>query len=198
MTISSFTTCPPLSSTLGADLLGEEGRNTAISSGWHRISSFSLTFLGKLLNSQICTGGSFSGRTTGSGPVNQGSNPCPPAIFLYGLFHAVIKRLPHHRMSLRYLFVVPSSSGLGYRPLTPKTGVRFPLGLPDHKKGFSQCETPLFFWSRIFRPGGKSRVRFPMSSARFVTRKGRSCASSSSTLRTGRRDSFSMLLCFRV
>jgi hypothetical protein len=27
----------------------------------------------------MVAGGSFSGRTTGSGPVNQGSNPCPPA-----------------------------------------------------------------------------------------------------------------------
>ncbi len=51
------------------------------------------------------TGGSFRGKTAGSGPANQGSNPCPPAT------------------------MVPSSSGLGRRPLTPVTRVRVPLGL---------------------------------------------------------------------
>jgi hypothetical protein len=56
-------------------------------------------------------GGSFSGRTAGSGPANQGSNPCPPAT------------------------MVPSSSGLGRRPLTPVTRVRVPLGLFDDLKG---------------------------------------------------------------
>jgi hypothetical protein len=51
------------------------------------------------------TGGSFSGKTAGSGPANRGSNPRPPAT------------------------MVPSSSGLGRRPLTPVTRVRVPLGL---------------------------------------------------------------------
>ena len=59
------------------------------------------------------TGGSFRGRTAGSGPVNRGSNPCPPAT------------------------MVPSSSGLGRRPLTPVTRVRVPLGLPGNIKGVS-------------------------------------------------------------
>ena len=32
-------------------------------------------------------------------------------------------------------FLVPSSSGLGYRPLTSETRVRFPLGPPENIKG---------------------------------------------------------------
>ena len=71
-------------------------------------------------------GGSFSGRTAGSGPANRGSSPFPPAI------------------------MVPSSSGLGYRPLTPKTRVRFPLGLPSDFKGLA--DNPLFFVSREYFP----------------------------------------------
>ena len=37
-----------------------------------------------------------------------------------------------------FLFVVPSSSGLGHRPLTSKTRVRFPLGPPDNQ-GVGEC-----------------------------------------------------------
>ena len=72
--------------------------------------AFFLDFFRVFLKILEGAGGSFSGRTTGSGPVNLGSNPSPPAIFLSN--------------------VVPSSSGLGYRPLTPKTRVRVPLGPP--------------------------------------------------------------------
>ncbi len=61
-------------------------------------------------------GGSFNGRTTGSGPVNGGSNPLPPAM-------------------------VPSSSGLGYRPLTPTTRVRVPLGLPYTRQDSDKTDT---------------------------------------------------------
>ena len=61
----------------------------------------------KIVRIRVIVGGSFSGRTAGSGPANQGSSPCPPAI------------------------LVPSSSGLGRRPLTPVTRVRVPLGLPE-------------------------------------------------------------------
>ncbi len=51
-------------------------------------------------------GGSSSGRTTDSDSVYRGSNPRPPAT------------------------MVPSSRGLGRRPLTAATRVRIPLGLP--------------------------------------------------------------------
>ena len=61
-------------------------------------------------------GGSSSGRTHDSGSCYGGSNPPPPAIA------PVIGY---------YTSAVPSSSGLGYRPLTPKTRVRVPLGLPS-------------------------------------------------------------------
>jgi uncharacterized DUF497 family protein len=40
--------------------------------------------------------------------------------------------------------MVPSSSGLGYRPLTAKTGVRFPLGLPKQNFRVSFSSLPFF------------------------------------------------------
>jgi hypothetical protein len=81
------------------------------------------------------SGGSFSGKTAGSGPANRGSNPRPPAT------------------------MVPSSSGLGRRPLTPVTRVRVPLGLsretqpldfPQYSRGFLSLVLDGFrpFWAQ--------------------------------------------------
>jgi hypothetical protein len=44
-----------------------------------------LTIIFPLNNIATNTGGSSSGRTTGSGPVNRGSNPRPSAIFIFQL-----------------------------------------------------------------------------------------------------------------
>ena len=60
-------------------------------------------------------GGGVIGNTTGSGPVIQGSSPCPRAIAVDGL------------MSIA--FEVPSSSGPGHHPLKVEARVRIPLGL---------------------------------------------------------------------
>lgn len=106
---------------------------------------FSLTFqqdLAKLLGS---AGGSFSGRTAGSGPVNEGSNPSPPAK------------------------TVPSSSGLGYRPLTAKTGVRFPLGLPSKIKEWTLTKVHSFlFYGVLFGFEGPVHSN-PVGLSAFVT-----------------------------
>ena len=46
---------------------------------------------------------------------------------------------------------VPSSSGPGHRPLTPETGVRLPLGLPELSQGVTEKSvTP--FLSAISSP----------------------------------------------
>ena len=42
-----------------------------------------LDFFRRVVKFLAFVGGSFNGRTTGSGPVNQGSNPCPPAILIH-------------------------------------------------------------------------------------------------------------------
>ena len=55
--------------------------------------------------------------------------------------HSIIFNLTFSRISANLpsfcINTVPSSSGLGYRPLTPETRVRFPLGLPNISKGLT-------------------------------------------------------------
>ena len=41
---------------------------------------FSLDFFSEIVNYYIVAGGSYRGNTTGSGPVDRGSNPRPPAM----------------------------------------------------------------------------------------------------------------------
>jgi hypothetical protein len=66
-------------------------------------------------------GGGVIGNTTGSGPVIQGSSPCPRAN----------ETSPSgvRTLGLRSTFMVPSSSGLGHHPLKVEARVRIPLGL---------------------------------------------------------------------
>lgn len=52
--------------------------------------AFFLDFFRVFLKILEIAGGSFSGRTTGSGPVNLGSNPSPPAISMVGIRVGVI------------------------------------------------------------------------------------------------------------
>jgi hypothetical protein len=79
----------------------------------------------------LSCGGSSNGRTPDSGSGYLGSNPSPPA------------KAP----SLHSFFsTVPSSSGLGYRPLTPATRVRTPLGPPA-----MQNERVCPRWGKPFR-----------------------------------------------
>ena len=59
-------------------------------------------------------GGGVIGNTTGSGPVIQGSSPCPRA---------------NEVTVMLVSFMVPSSSGLGHHPLKVEARVRIPLGL---------------------------------------------------------------------
>jgi hypothetical protein len=102
---------------------------------------FSLDFLRVLGQSLRGVGGSFSGRTTGSGPVNRGSNPRPPAKDQQAVcipernFHILKPAGRHLHTAYFYLYGVPSSSGLGCRPLTPETRVRVPLGPPGAEGG---------------------------------------------------------------
>ena len=63
-------------------------------------------------------GGGVIGNTTGSGPVIQGSSPCPRATLEIPVLSGVSS------------FMVPSSSGLGHHPLKVEARVRIPLGLP--------------------------------------------------------------------
>ncbi len=48
-----------------------------------------------------------------------------------------------------FIHGVPSSSGLGYRPLTPKTRVRFPLGLPQSIKGLGFVKADPFLFACV-------------------------------------------------
>jgi hypothetical protein len=58
--------------------------------------------------------------------------------------------------------MVPSSSGLGYRPLTAKTRVRVPLGLPNNFKELAVTKAYFFFSGKLFRffSRGKQFRRF--------------------------------------
>lgn len=84
----------------------------------------------------------------GSGPIIQGSSPCPPA--KKGFHQQELFRCDYLSWSLKaecwqLIFMVPSSSGLGYRPLTAETRVRVPLGLPRKFKGLTYLVNSFFF-----------------------------------------------------
>jgi hypothetical protein len=94
-------------------------------------------------------GGSSSGRTTGSGPVSEGSSPSPPA--RKSEKRKVKREFYPFILFLYNLNVVLSSRGPGHRPLTAETRVRIPLGLPIEFKacrssaGFLLCGSKLVY-----------------------------------------------------